>query len=85
MIDIDTLEALARNVAAIGRPVAANPADIIALIEEVRALREDAERYRWLRDQNASYMSRWSVDREYEWVGEDLDAAVETARNKEKA
>jgi hypothetical protein len=30
---------------------AANPAAICELIAEVRALREDAERYRWLRDE----------------------------------
>lgn len=30
---------------------AANPATILALIAEVRALRADAERYRWLRQQ----------------------------------
>ncbi|MCL8299428.1 ead/Ea22-like family protein [Pseudomonas mosselii] len=29
---------------------AANPATILALIEENEALRKDAERYRWLRD-----------------------------------
>lgn len=55
MIDIDSLEALARDVAAIGRPVAANPADILALIAEVRALREDAGRYRWIKGKKVDF------------------------------
>ncbi|TCG09340.1 hypothetical protein BZM27_05935 [Paraburkholderia steynii] len=59
---------------------AVNPAAILALIAEVRALREDAYRYRWLREQNSDYKSAWCVENIYNWVGEDLDAEIDKAR-----
>jgi len=43
MIDIDKIERLLSA-------GVSHSGDIAALIAEVRALREDAERYRWLRD-----------------------------------
>jgi len=45
------------------------------------SLRRDAERYRWLRDSNGSYhVDAWTVTDKHDlWVGEDLDAAIDSA------
>jgi hypothetical protein len=75
---------------------AANPAAILAIIAEVRALREDKARYRYLRERrfyyadnpNTSMYHKAGVDSGYLHVKtidrEGLDAAIDVAR-KEKA
>ena len=53
----------------------------VALPEGDGSLRRDAERYRWLRDSNGSYhVDAWTVTDKHDlWVGEDLDAAIDSA------
>lgn len=55
-------------------------------VKERDALKADAERYRWLRDQNADLAAGFYVGDETDalpeditWVGSDLDAAVDLA------
>jgi hypothetical protein len=105
MIDIDTLEALAKA-ATSGLPGdripfalhAMDPAAILALIAEVRELRADAERYRFLRDGQADtsdfccasleiYLpvpprDKAEPPRKHSAC---FDAAIDAARAKEKA
>lgn len=57
-----------------------------AMTAERDALNADAERYRWLRDQNADLAAGFYVGDETDalpeditWVGSDLDAAVDLA------
>ena len=52
--------------------------------EMFKAEKVDGERYRWLREQNSNYMSSWSVDHGYNWVGEDLDGVIDVARKEEE-
>lgn len=67
---------------------AANPANVLALIAELRSLRADAERYRWLRDRikNKGDMviakcSEWSIE---SWSGDNPDDAIDTAMQAQK-
>lgn len=77
--------------------LAANPDTILALVAEVRRLREDAERYRWLRDKTIQDKRKAPVgivlsilDGRHNhcgWVvtyGADADKAIDAAR-KEKS
>jgi hypothetical protein len=75
------------------------PAAILTLIEEVRALREDAERYRWIRGlENNGFplggsfcMGNFQVSQKvregeaHYYYGCALDAAIDASRAKEKA
>ena len=54
--------------------------------DELAKVREDAERYRWLRDRVASYdglsltvakASGWGLE---PWSGDNLDAAIDAAK-----
>jgi hypothetical protein len=103
-VDLDELERLAKAAITRGLPgdrmmfalKAMDPEGMLALIAEVRALREDAERYRYLRERrfyyadnpNTSMYHKAGVDSGYLHVKtidrEGLDAAIDVAR-KEKA
>jgi phage antirepressor YoqD-like protein len=94
VIDLEKTEEIATS----GRPFVSDWSKntILALIAEVRALREDAERYRYLRERrfyyadnpNTSMYHKAGVDSGYLHVKtidrEGLDAAIDVAR-KEKA
>lgn len=93
MIDLDQLERIVRGGDRYGHNT---PGVTLDLIAEVRRLREDAERYRWLRTQpNDTSAPRidivhWEEMDESANSGtglrlEELDAAVDAARAKEKA
>jgi hypothetical protein len=66
---------------------AANPATVLALLDEidrlraeVEALRADAGRYRELRNNlDLPYIHVWHTKREQDLRGEDLDAAIDAA------
>lgn len=70
---------------------AANPAAVLELIAEIEALRKDAERYRWLRDDSidpgAVIDKKVGVSSggypiwEYR-SGDDLDSAIDSAMSK---
>ena len=81
-IDIDDLESRAKTCIGIdpNGGIAIYSMELLALIAEVRALREDAERWRWLRQENSDYLSNWGVDIGHDWAGENLDEVVDTAR-----
>ena len=96
-IDIDEIERIAKA----GDPwgYAATPANILALIAEVRALREDAQRWHLVRDQASIYQGNnigcFVEFKKYEATPSDrprsgqafideVDAAIDAAR-KEKA
>lgn len=51
--------------------------------EGVSALREDAERYRWLRQQQAANCWPQVVDGLHQLVGDELDAAIDDAMRGE--
>lgn len=53
------------------------------LVEFIRDLAEDAERYRWLRAQNVIAVT--SHDQSVEYQRDDLDAEIDQARGKEVA
>lgn len=64
---------------------AANPATIRAILAELDALREDAERWRWLR----SKPKGWSIQHDrFGWLrtygADNLDAAIDAARKDEQ-
>ncbi len=96
MIDLDELERLAKGGFRTYWPedILALTAEVRRLREDLQASKllahanaemfkaekVDGDLYRWLRDQNSNYLSVWSVDRGYEWVGEDLTAAIEKER-----
>ena len=69
------------------------PPVILALIVEVRALREDADRYRWLRQRHWNESALFVVAGHHSVVrlgtdcpnDERLDAAIDEARAKEEA
>jgi hypothetical protein len=87
MIDLDELE----RIATAGDPwgYAATPKNILELVAEVRRLREDAERYQWLRRRDLD-----TIDMGGLFVGLvpdnlvindiDLDQAIDAALAKEK-
>jgi len=50
-----------------------------AVADELERLVADATRYRWLRAQNAD-ADAWTIEHHFNWVGEDLDAAIDKAR-----
>lgn len=67
-------------------------AAIQQLERENAELRKDAERYRWLRDQNGDLESGFCVGDETDtlpeditWIGSDLDAAIDAAMQKEQS
>lgn len=62
--------------------------DLVALMQiEIEQLRKDAERYRWLRDDATPYeilvVGNYMESQIRTFYGEDLDAAVDAAINKE--
>lgn len=71
-----------------------NPAAVLALISEMRRLREDAERYRWIRqgkpfwvkvpvkDKSVEYFMGAKVEKRFP---ECLDSSIDAARAKESA
>jgi hypothetical protein len=90
MIDIDELERLAKDAAETGVAghrikffMSIDPESILALIAEVRALREDAERYRWLCNGNGYFLEEEQL---YGHVNQksEADEAIDAAR-KEKS
>jgi hypothetical protein len=66
---------------------AANPQAILELLDRCEKLEAEAARYRWLRNEDAcgdadmgAYRRAWD-NHKREWlVGEELDAAIDTAR-----
>lgn len=73
---------------------AANPSTILSLLDELEACRKDAERYRWLRNQEAEYgisavfISGWERAATC-WAttypdARDLDAAIDAAMQEQK-
>lgn len=88
MIDLDEIERIANAGDAYGHVTTC--ATVLALIAEVRALREDAERYRWLAEQVAfgEWFVGFDVDRDRYGVGTDhymddkadMDASIDRDR-----
>ena len=64
---------------------AADPATVLALIDEINKLRDDARRYQWLRDSGwdaTSHPDVWvQVTNDYGEEGE-LDEAIDTAMDR---
>lgn len=67
---------------------AAQPATVIALLDEIESLRKDADRYRWLRDTYAEdkdigikvyhdALDEWIPYADFESMEEELDAAMD--------
>lgn len=67
--------------------------DALNTIKELaQQLQDDANRYRWLRDQNADIDAGFYVvdqtdspPKDITWVGSHLDAAIDAAMSKESA
>jgi hypothetical protein len=86
MTDIDALEALAKATAP-GYALTASPVVILDLVAEVRALREDAERFDWIDlIKPIVFHPSWDGDVwtlavvQFEYVGNTLREAIDAAR-----
>jgi hypothetical protein len=56
---------------------------IAELERELEALRKDADRYRWLKEYYSPQTdSRWMTDVDRGFLGEDLDAAIDAAKEQ---
>ena len=53
----------------------------LRLADEIKALRADAERYRWLRDPRNAHRDEWNCFGPYSTPAE-IDAAIDAARSK---
>lgn len=84
------IEQLERENAAIEKRLQEIQRMCLGYQEEHAGLRKDAERYRWLRDQNADLEAGFYVGDEtdalpgdIDWVGSDLDVAIDRAMKEQ--
>lgn len=84
MSDIDALLRELKKYGAAGRDCALAAEDSLALVAAIEEMREDAERYRWLRDEDGLVCLPYDdhgIGPEYP-RREELDAAIDRARRE---